>query len=101
MEHNGIMSRTDIPTKADDKTPEPRQNSQTLRIMLPVLLPPLAVYLAVGETNKTFWLNVLLTLCFWFPGMFHAIFVVLRTMRDPRRYRATSVAEKLESPGTS
>ncbi|NNC87147.1 MAG: YqaE/Pmp3 family membrane protein [Akkermansiaceae bacterium] len=47
-----------------------------VRIILAVLLPPLGVALQVGLTFH-FWLNLVLTLFFWVPGMIHAFYVIL------------------------
>jgi uncharacterized membrane protein YqaE (UPF0057 family) len=41
------------------------------------LLPPLAVYLHQGVINTKFWISILLTLCFWIPGVIYALLVVL------------------------
>ncbi|HEY1188840.1 MAG TPA: YqaE/Pmp3 family membrane protein [Gemmata sp.] len=46
-----------------------------LRILLAIFLPPVGVFLQVGF-GTAFWINVLLTLLFWFPGMIHAIYVI-------------------------
>ncbi|HAQ34055.1 MAG: YqaE/Pmp3 family membrane protein [Maricaulis sp.] len=47
-----------------------------LRIILAILLPPLGVFLQVGLTLH-FWLNILLTLLGWLPGVIHAIWVIV------------------------
>ncbi len=47
-----------------------------LRILLSILLPPVGVFLQVGLTGH-FWLNVLLTLLGYVPGIIHAIWVIL------------------------
>ncbi|REC96167.1 uncharacterized membrane protein YqaE (UPF0057 family) [Kushneria indalinina DSM 14324] len=44
-------------------------------IVLSFLLPPLAVYLAVG-IGDALWLNLLLTLMGYIPGIIHALIVV-------------------------
>ena len=49
-----------------------------LLVILAVLLPPLAVGLHEGELNGTFWLNLVLTLLFYVPGLIHALIVILR-----------------------
>jgi uncharacterized membrane protein YqaE (UPF0057 family) len=46
-----------------------------IRILFAVLLPPLGVFLQVGFGTQ-FWINILLTLFFWIPGMIHAIYVI-------------------------
>jgi uncharacterized membrane protein YqaE (UPF0057 family) len=55
---------------------EPSTNTILLAI-LAILLPPLAVYLHEGSINGKFWLSLLLTLCFWIPGVIYALIVVL------------------------
>ena len=53
-----------------------------MRYLLAILLPPLAVLLC----GKPFLaiLNLLLTLCFWIPGVIHALFVVNSHLADKR-----------------
>jgi len=46
-----------------------------LTIILAILLPPLAVALQKGLSGS-FWLNVLLTLIGWVPGVIHAFFTL-------------------------
>ena len=48
-----------------------------LRIILSVIIPPVGVFLQVG-IGLQFWLNILLTLLGYFPGLIHAIWVILR-----------------------
>jgi uncharacterized membrane protein YqaE (UPF0057 family) len=45
------------------------------RILLAIILPPLGVFTQVG-LGSAFWINVLLTLLLWFPGMIHAIYII-------------------------
>lgn len=47
-----------------------------LTIILAILLPPLAVALQYGISKK-FFINLILTLIGWLPGVIHA-FIVLR-----------------------
>ena len=47
-----------------------------IKIIAAILLPPLGVFLEVGLAGA-FWLNLLLTLLFWVPGMIHAIYIIL------------------------
>ena len=51
-----------------------------LHIILAVILPPLAVFLAAGLGPK-FWLNVLLTLLGYIPGLVHAVWITVRDVR--------------------
>ena len=48
-----------------------------LRIVLAVLIPPLGVFLQVGF-GLHFWLNILLTLFGYVPGLVHAIWIIAR-----------------------
>jgi uncharacterized membrane protein YqaE (UPF0057 family) len=48
-----------------------------LRILLAILLPPLGVFLQVG-IGLHFWLNILLTLLGYVPGIIHAVWIILR-----------------------
>jgi len=49
---------------------------QILKIILAILLPPVAAFMQVGAT-KHFVINIILTLCFGLPGMIHALWLVL------------------------
>ena len=48
-----------------------------LRTILSVLIPPLGVFLQVG-IGLQFWLNIVLTLFGYFPGLIHAIWIIWR-----------------------
>ena len=52
-----------------------------IRVILSVLIPPLGVFLKVGLGGQ-FWLNILLTILGYIPGLIHAIWVIART--EPR-----------------
>ena len=45
-------------------------------ILLAVFLPPLAAFFVVG-LGTHFWINLILTLLGWVPGMVHALWLVL------------------------
>lgn len=47
-----------------------------LMLLIAVVLPPLAVFLKVGLTLH-FWINVILTLLGYAPGILHALWVIL------------------------
>ncbi|WP_018981620.1 YqaE/Pmp3 family membrane protein [Salinimonas chungwhensis] len=47
-----------------------------LRIILSILLPPLGVFLQVG-IGAQFWINVLLTLLGYIPGIIHAVYIIV------------------------
>jgi uncharacterized membrane protein YqaE (UPF0057 family) len=48
-----------------------------VRILLSIKLPPLGVFLQVG-LGLLFWLNILLTLLGYIPGIVHAIWIIAR-----------------------
>lgn len=48
---------------------------EIIRIILLVIIPPVGVFLKVG-IGLHFWLNVLLTLLGYVPGLIHGIWVV-------------------------
>jgi uncharacterized membrane protein YqaE (UPF0057 family) len=47
-----------------------------IKIILAILLPPVRTFLEVGLTGH-FWLNILLTLLGYIPGIIHALYVIL------------------------
>lgn len=48
-----------------------------LRIILSVLIPPVGVFLTVGF-GLQFWLNILLTILGYIPGLVHAIWIIAK-----------------------
>lgn len=46
-----------------------------VRVVLAIILPPLGVLLQVG-LGFHFWLNILLTLLRYIPGIIHAIWII-------------------------
>ncbi len=48
-----------------------------LRILLAIILPPLGVFMEVG-LGPQFWINVLLTLLGYVPGIIHAVYIIVR-----------------------
>jgi len=48
-----------------------------LRILFSNLLPPLGVFLQVG-IGKHFWLNILLTILGYIPGIVHAVYIIAK-----------------------
>ncbi|MDP0490871.1 MAG: YqaE/Pmp3 family membrane protein [Verrucomicrobiota bacterium JB023] len=47
-----------------------------LRIIVAILLPPVGVLMQVGF-GAQFWLNVVLTLLGYIPGIIHALYIIL------------------------
>jgi uncharacterized membrane protein YqaE (UPF0057 family) len=48
-----------------------------IKIVFAILLPPVGVFLEVGLSGH-FWLNILLTLLGYVPGIIHALYVILK-----------------------
>ena len=48
-----------------------------LRIIIAILLPPLGVFLQVG-IGKHFWINIVLTLLGYLPGIIHAVYIIAK-----------------------
>lgn len=48
-----------------------------VRIICAIILPPLGVFLQVGIGTQ-FWVNILLTLLGYVPGIVHAIWVIAK-----------------------
>jgi uncharacterized membrane protein YqaE (UPF0057 family) len=47
------------------------------RLIFAILLPPLGVFLQVG-LGKHFWINIVLTLLGYLPGIIHAVWVIAK-----------------------
>lgn len=48
-----------------------------LRIIIAILLPPLGVFLTVG-IRGAFWLNILLTILGYLPGIIHSVWIIAK-----------------------
>lgn len=51
--------------------------TDTIKIIFAIILPPLGVFMEVGFKGH-FWLNILLTLLGFIPGIIHALYVILK-----------------------
>ncbi|WP_234462449.1 YqaE/Pmp3 family membrane protein [Adhaeribacter terrigena] len=51
-----------------------------VELIFAIILPPVGVLLHEGGLNGRFWISLLLTLLFFFPGMIYAILVVTDTI---------------------
>ncbi|HET8551162.1 MAG TPA: YqaE/Pmp3 family membrane protein [Gammaproteobacteria bacterium] len=47
-----------------------------IRIILSIIIPPLGVFLQVG-LGAQFWINILLTILGYIPGVIHAIYIIV------------------------
>lgn len=52
-------------------------SADIIRVLLAILLPPLGVFLQEGIKTQ-FWINVILTLFGYVPGIIHAVWVLMR-----------------------
>ncbi|MCH2449738.1 MAG: YqaE/Pmp3 family membrane protein [Gracilimonas sp.] len=48
-----------------------------LKIIFAIILPPLGVFLTVG-IRGAFWLNILLTILGFLPGIIHAVWIIAK-----------------------
>lgn len=48
-----------------------------IRIIFAIILPPVGVFLQVG-IGLQFWINIVLTLLGYIPGIVHAIWIIAR-----------------------
>lgn len=53
------------------------EHMELVKIICAIILPPLGVFLQVG-IGKHFWINILLTLLGYIPGIVHAVWVVAK-----------------------
>ncbi len=53
------------------------EEGDIIRILFSILLPPIGVAMETG-ISKTFWLNVILTLLGYIPGIIHAVYVIAK-----------------------
>ena len=54
-----------------------------LRLILSILLPPVGVAMQVGFSTQ-FWINVVLTLLGYIPGIIHAVWIILRRLKQEK-----------------
>jgi len=57
--------------------PQSSTIADILRIILAIILPPVGVLMQVG-LGMHFWLNIVLTLCGYIPGLVHAVWVIAK-----------------------
>jgi uncharacterized membrane protein YqaE (UPF0057 family) len=66
-----VMTNPQVSTQGE------RAGADILRVLLAIVLPPVGVFLQVG-LGLHFWLNILLTLIGYVPGIVHAVWIILR-----------------------
>ncbi len=50
---------------------------EIIKIIFAILLPPVGVFLQVG-IGKHFWINIILTILGYIPGIVHAVWVIAK-----------------------
>jgi uncharacterized membrane protein YqaE (UPF0057 family) len=73
----GVAQGPRAPTEEEGRALREGVSVDFLRIVVALLLPPLGVFLQVG-LGKQFWINILLTLLGYVPGIVHAVWVIAR-----------------------
>ncbi|WP_334119254.1 YqaE/Pmp3 family membrane protein [Limnobacter sp.] len=62
----------------NEHEPQPLGESMDLiRILIAILVPPLGVFLQEG-LGKHFWINIILTLLGYIPGIVHAVYIIAK-----------------------
>lgn len=77
MHPHQTLNRQSAPGEGADVKRSTITITDPIKILFAILLPPLGVFFEVGFKGH-FWLNILLTLLGYIPGMLHAIYVILR-----------------------
>lgn len=54
-----------------------RSDGDVLKTLLAIFLPPVGVFMEVGF-GLHFWLNIVLTLFGYIPGIIHAVYIILK-----------------------
>ncbi len=70
------LIRSFIKAKSNTTSTLSANDDQLLLVIIAILLPPLAVFLVRGFGNE-FWIDILLCLLLWLPGIIYAVIVVL------------------------
>lgn len=50
---------------------------ELIRIIISVIIPPIGAFLKVG-LGLRFWINLILTLCGYVPGLVHVIWLLVK-----------------------
>lgn len=53
------------------------QTADLIRVLLSIVIPPLGVFLQEGIGTQ-FWVNIILTLLGYVPGLVHAVWIIAR-----------------------
>jgi len=61
----------------DPKTIWREKVKELIKIICAIIFPPLAAFLQVG-IGKHFWINILLTILGYIPGIVHAVWIIAK-----------------------
>ena len=53
-------------------------DNKIVQIIIAILLPPLAVYLKEKKISTNFWIDLVLSIIFYVPGILFALYIVLK-----------------------
>ena len=51
--------------------------NKLIMVIIAIFIPPLAVFLDRG-LDKDFWISLILTVLFFFPGLVYSLYVILK-----------------------
>lgn len=71
--HISILNKKDLRRELR-KSKVSGDDKMVLYVLLSIFIPPLAVYLQ-RDLGTDFWINLILTLLFWVPGVIHALLI--------------------------
>jgi len=77
LEEKTMATTTNKPTHSAGPSTPDSVGSDIIKIILAVILPPLGVFMEVGLT-KHFWINIVLTLLGFIPGIVHAVYIIAK-----------------------
>ena len=46
-----------------------------IKILVAMILPPLGIFLEIG-IGRQFWINIVLTILGYIPGLIHAVYII-------------------------
>ncbi|KAK4640704.1 plasma membrane proteolipid Pmp3 [Podospora bellae-mahoneyi] len=83
MDHTNrdSMASTAVPPATTSMSSSSFTGSDVILLIMAIFLPPVAVFLKRG-CDAHFFINILLTILAWLPGMIHAFYVVVRYPGD-------------------
>lgn len=75
-----VQSSTDatVSVPVTEATNPTSDTDTLLLVIIAFFIPPLAVYLLYNEFGTPFWVNLILTLLFYVPGLIHALYHILK-----------------------